>query len=333
MTRADEPIRSSWAVSLVLYHSSPDVLRLVLGALEALARQPVEVRIHVNDDGDDFAARLATDPTLSAWLASVLRVTASAANLGFSGAHNANLAASFAAGSDAVLVLNPDVILEPSTVARLAEAADGKALAGPLLTLADPVTLAPEHRIDSAGIRWTWTGRHLDDHQGEPFVGTDAAPYPVEGITGACLWVPRLVHDLIVSQTGEFFDEDFIAYREDAELGLRASRLGVRQIVVPTATALHVRALRGGARGVPALDRLGVQNRFLIAFKHGRHRPGAWFGAPLRDVVVVAGVVLRERHSMPGLRRAWELRPKMRAKGRRITAAQRRAVSARPGDQ
>ena len=135
-----------------------------------------------------------------------------------------------------------------------------------------------------------------------------APPYPVRGLTGACLWVPRAAYEQIVDATGELFDEDFLAYREDAELGLRAERIGVAQVVVPSAVALHGRALRGTTRGNPVLDRLGVQNRFLIAFKHGRHRPGAWLGAPLRDLLVVGGVLTRERHSLPGLRAAWRLR-------------------------
>jgi GT2 family glycosyltransferase len=228
----------------------------------------------------------------------------------------------FAADADAVLVLNPDLILEPSTAAELARASAGSALAGPVLILADPVTLESQGRIDSAGIRWSRTGRHFDDRQGERVGCLPAEPYPVAGITGACLWVPRAAHDRIVAATGELFDEDFVAYREDAELGLRASRLGVRQIVVPAATALHGRAVRGRERGSSDIARLGVQNRFLIALKHGRRRPGAWLGAPIRDLLVIAYVLVRERESIEGLRSAWRLREVMRSKRLRLRRAE-----------
>jgi GT2 family glycosyltransferase len=315
-----------WAASVVLFHSSLDVLALTMASLASQQIRPHLVCVHVNEDVDGSQAAAVRRLFAPDW-AETLVVTGSAANHGFSGAHNSNVADAMAAGLDAALVLNPDIVLEPATVAELAGAA-GDALAGPVLVLADPATMRSEQRIDSAGIRWTWTGRHLDDRQGEPFRRSAAAPYSVRGLTGACLWIPRAAYDRILDATGELFDEDFLAYREDAELGLRAERIGVAQVVVPSAVALHGRALRGTTRGEPALDRLGVQNRFLIAFKHGRRRPGAWLGAPLRDLLVIGGVLLRERHSLPGLRTAWRLRPMMRAKGRRVRAAE---LSARTG--
>jgi GT2 family glycosyltransferase len=314
-----------WAVSLVVFHSPVGaLLRTVASALDQQPA-PGQVLVHVNDDADGRTAADLEAELVRRWPQAPFVVTTSAANHGFAGAHDALLSAAFAAGAGAVLVLNPDVVVSPGCVAELAAVAGTSALTGPLLQLADPVTLQPEGLVDSAGIRWTWTGRHLDAGQGDPVGVVPTQPYAVRGLTGACLWVPREVHDTVVAATGEFFDEDFLAYREDAELGLRATRLGIAQLVVPTATALHGRSLRGTSRGNPALDRLGVQNRFLIAFKHGRRRPGAWFGAPLRDMVVVAGVLARERHSLPGLRNAWRLRPAMRAKGARIRSAERSA--------
>lgn len=134
--------------------------------------------------------------------------------------------------------------------------------------------------------------------------------------------VPRRAYELIVARTGEFFDGDFFAYREDAELGLRAAMLGVTSWVVPAARACHARTLRGNARGVsPHIDRLGVRNRFLIAFKYGTRRPGGWFGAPLRDFAVLAAVMLRERSSWPGVCEAWRLRGRMRQKRALLTSA------------
>lgn len=147
-------------------------------------------------------------------------------------------------------------------------------------------------------------------------------PIAVAGISGACILVPRVAHDRIVSATGEFFDEDFIAYREDAELGLRATVLGVSSYLVPSARGRHGRALRGTERGRDsAIDRLGVRNRFLIAFKYGFQRPGGFWRGLLRDVVVVVGVLVRERSSAPGLIEAWHLRHRMREKAARLRGA------------
>jgi GT2 family glycosyltransferase len=113
-----------------------------------------------------------------------------------------------------------------------------------------------------------------------------------------------------------------VAYREDAELAHRAALLGVPSFLVPAARGVHVRRLRGTGRGIdPQIDLLGVRNRFLIAAKYGRRRPGGTVGPWLRDAVVIGGVLLRERRSLPGLRDAWHLRRAMRDKGARIRAA------------
>ncbi len=302
------------------FHSDPELLAR---AVDALADQTVPVaavRVLVNDDphGRDTAA---IRDRLGEAVPIVLEQ--SAENLGFAGGHNRLLAAGFAAGAELAIVHNPDLALERTAVAALAEAAAQGVLAGPVLELADPRTLVGEGVLDTRGIRWTWDGRHLDAGQGEPLpTGTARAPFAVAGVSGACLAVPRTAFERIVAASGEFFDEDFVAYREDAELAFRAELLGVRSVVAPAARGRHARSLRGTARGAdPWVDRLGVRNRFLIAFKYGRRRPGLLLGPWLRDLVVIAGVLLRERTSLPGLREAWALRVRMRAKGRRVLAA------------
>jgi GT2 family glycosyltransferase len=256
-------------------------------------------------------------------------VSSAAENVGFAGGHNQLMAGAFSGGAAAVVVANPDLVPEPGALAALAGATvPAVSLRGPTLLLACAGTYAPEGTIDSAGIRWTRTGRHLDARQGEPASDLPGRPYRVPGISGACLFVPRAAYERIIDGSGEFFDASFLAYREDAELGLRADRLGVSSWIVPQALALHVRGVRGTARrGVSAhVNRLGVRNRFLIAFKYGTQRPGGWLGAPLRDAVVLAGVVVHERSSWPGVVDAWRLRGLMRAKGRRV---RRSAVDSR----
>jgi GT2 family glycosyltransferase len=243
-------------------------------------------------------------------------------NLGFAGAHNASLQQLFDAGCDAVVVLNPDLVLAATALAELTIAAGAlppTTLLGPVLELADQQTLAGTGTVDTLGIIWTGDGRHLDDRQGEPLTGLPAAPVKVAGISGACLYVGRAGFDLVQQGSGEFFDADFIAYREDAELAYRAAILGAESFLVPAARGLHARRLRGTTRGRDAaIDALGVRNRFLIAFKYGRWRPGGAVAPLRRDVVVIAAVLLRERSSLTGLREAWQLRHRMRAKGRQV---------------
>ena len=316
------------AACVVLW--KPD-LRLFEWVCRGLAdqEQPVDrFWLFTNDDPD---GALLADATLVASRAGLDAVGQSCAgNIGFSGGHNALLERAFAEPVDHALVLNPDAFLLPDCIASLvafAREARGPVLLGPVLELADGDNLTAEGRIDTAGIVWTRTGRHLDALQGSSIAAAPAEPTRVAGISGACMLVPRDAYRRVVDTTGEFFDEDFIAYREDAELGLRAALIGVDQWVVPAARGWHVRSQRGTLRGQSAfIDRLGVRNRFLIAFKHGHRRPGGLLLAPLRDLLVVGGVLVRERSSLPGLVEAWRLRGRMVDKRRRMLAAAGKAA-------
>lgn len=305
------------AASVVLFHPDLTTLRLTLSALATWPHGAVLV--HVNEPTSEVVA------SLRELLPNAITST-SDENLGFSGAHNRLLATAFAGGADAVVVHNPDLILDAGAVAALSTTSaryDGRALLGPALQLAGRA-MAPEGRIDTVGIVWTASGRHLDKDQGRAWPPDSQDAAAVAGISGACLYVPRPAYQAIVDVGGEFFDEDFVAYREDAELGFRAALLGIPSVLVPSATGLHGRSLRGTARGRSALiDRLGVRNRFLIAFKYGRNRPGRLGAALVRDVAVVLGVLLRERTSIGGLREAWRLRGHMRAKGDAVLAVAR----------
>jgi GT2 family glycosyltransferase len=306
------------AASLVLYHADLEELRVSLAALREWPHGPLLV--HLNDASDDVDAHAVRQ------LLPAATVTWSRENRGFAGGHNALLATAFAAGADAVVVHNPDLVMEPGAVEALvlaAEANTAPCLLGPLLELAEPRSFRGEARIDTEGIVWTRSSRHLDASQGEPLASAAVgSPRRVAGISGACLFVSQAAYDAVLKATGEFFDEEFLAYREDAELAFRSALVGVPSFLVPAARGRHARGSRGTERGRSALvDWLGVRNRFLMAAKYGRHRPGGLVLPLARDLVVVAGVLLRERTSLSALRDAWRLRTVMRAKGRKAIHA------------
>ena len=213
------------------------------------SRPPAFVAIHVNSASGPVcdSIRAMLDQLAPGF---PVEITSSPENLGFCRAHNTALRVGFERGASALVVLNPDLVLERDALEALAAADNGDQLLGPVLELADPETLQPTGRIDTTGIRWTSSGRHLDADQGRPVDEVAISePRVVAGVSGACLYVPRPVHDILVAATGEFFDDDFFAYREDAELGLRAGLLGIDSVVVPAARGRHVRRLRGTARG------------------------------------------------------------------------------------
>ena len=73
-----------------------------------------------------------------------------------------------------------------------------------------------------------------------------------------------------VSVDGEFLDEDFFTYREDADVAWRGRLLGWRALYVPAAVGHHVRRVTPEARReLPErINRDSVRNRFLLRLKN-----------------------------------------------------------------
>ena len=91
----------------------------------------------------------------------------------------------------------------------------------------------------------------------------------VFGATGAAVCFRRAMID-DVGIEGEFFDEAFFAYREDADVAWRAQILGWDCLYVPRAIGWHVRrVLPTNRRSIAAsLNRHSVRNRFLMRIKN-----------------------------------------------------------------
>jgi GT2 family glycosyltransferase len=261
-----------------------------------------------------------------------VRLVVNEANLGFSAAHNQGAAICLSEGCDAMLVLNPDVGLTPHCLRRLTGELGPAAQIGmvsPKLLRArsDLGPLLPPV-LDAAGMILTPALRHFDRGSGEIDAGQWETPEVVFGGTGACLLIaaecikavaiPKTIPSEAVwriypqlkpgaSERIELFDEAFFAYREDADLAWRTLRLGWRCIYEPQAIAYHVRVVTPERRAsLPsALNRLGVRNRFLLQLNNWDISHGInslVFGVLWRNIVVVLGVFLKERSSLPALR-------------------------------
>lgn len=170
-----------------------------------------------------------------------------------------------------VLSLNPDVVVAPAFVAELVKAIvqdDRIGMAAPkLLQAGEPA------RLDSTGLFVDRRRRPYDRGQGELDRGQYDAMIHVFGACGAAaLYRRTMLGDLAVD--GEYFDETFFAYYEDADLAWRAQWRGWRAVYAPQAVALHARGwgetLR--KRGRTAKDatgpRLALRNRYLMTAKN-----------------------------------------------------------------
>ena len=130
---------------------------------------------------------------------------------------------------------------------------------------------------------------------------------------------------------GEIFDEDFFAYREDADLAWRGRLFGWRALCEPRAVAYHVRRVTPEARhSLPAgINMHSVKNRFLLRLKNeGMYL--ALRNAPFeltRDLIVLLAALTVERSSLPAF--AWLWRNRARVLAKRRTIQSRRKVSDR----
>lgn len=148
-------------------------------------------------------------------------------NTGF--AEGCNLGVAAATG-EVVALVNPDVIVEPDTLRRLAtvaaEARVGIATAS--VRLGDDRNI-----INSAGnpvhfVGLAWAGGH-----GDP-AGGHTRRQPVASASGACCALRRSMWARLGG-----FEPAYFAYHEDVELSLRCWQRGFEVVYVPDAVARH----------------------------------------------------------------------------------------------
>jgi len=276
------------AVNIVTYNSAVDIE----ACLESLRLQTFrDFRIHVldNDSKDDTIQRIASQD---------LDLVRSTTNIGFAKGQN-DLIRSFPAHF--ALILNPDAILRPDFLKQIVGALearpDAASASGKLLRL-DGKT------IDSTGIVWLRSQRHLDRGADEPDLGQYDKPEDIFGPSGAAaLYRVRALHDTAVK--GQFFDEDFFAYREDADLAWRCRLMGWTSIYVPSAVAIHRRRVTPERRSQLSalINYHGVKNRFLLRLNNmtvSLYRRDFW-QITFRDAAVIGYVLIREWSSFGAL--------------------------------
>jgi GT2 family glycosyltransferase len=168
-----------------------------------------------------------------------------------------------------ILSLNPDVTIEPGFIAAMTNAlADEETIgiaAPKLLQALDPTLL------DSTGLFIDRSRRTYDRGQGYVDSGQFDAQNDVFGACGAAAMYKRsLLNEL--QMDGQYYDEDFFAYYEDADLAWRAQLMGWRCVYVPAAVGLHIRGygdtLRKRRKKNHYGPRFALRNRYLMILKN-----------------------------------------------------------------
>ena len=207
-----------------------------------------------------------------------IRLSTHAYNRGFSWAFNWGVKNSV---GDYVLSLNPDVVTSPgflSEMVSVMQHADRVGAVAPkLLSAEDPALL------DSTGLFVDRRRRPYDRGQGEADrdqydSSQGAASQGTPQVFGACgaaaLYRRTMLEE--VALDGEYYDQDFFAYYEDADLAWRAQSCGWQCHYAPRAVATHVRGwgdalrLKGHAPKESTGPRLALRNRYLMTVKNDR---------------------------------------------------------------
>ncbi len=244
-----------------------------------------------------------------------VHVIANQQNLYFSRAHNLAIQESH---GDYIMPLNVDIVLAPDYIAQMVHAIELDPLvgmvSGKLLQMDSDLTPLTPATIDSTGLWFSTQLRHFDRGSLEIDRGQYNQIEYIFGPSGAApLYQREMLED--IAYEAEYFDDDFVIYREDADLAWRAQLLGWKGIYTPKAIAYHVRRVRPTDERktiAPDLNMHSVKNRFLMRVKN-QTRGNAircLFPAFWRDVQVLGYVLLFERSSIKAFKILAQLFPR-----------------------
>lgn len=245
---------------VVVNWNRSELLAACLASLKEQEFADFEVVLVDNGSSDDSleTARNAGIPSL--------KIISNDENRGFCEANNQGIAASDA---EFVVLLNNDAEADPSWLQDLVGAAERPSVgmvASKILVWETPET------IDKVGHLIYPDGQNRGRGHGE----TDEGQYDDSTDT---LWpdgCAALYRRSMLAEIGGF-DDDFFAYADDAELGLRGRAAGWEAVYSPGAKVRHH---RGATLGRYSTDRLFLieRNRLWLVFKHFPWR--MWPGVP-----------------------------------------------------
>ena len=232
-----------------------DRRELLWAALESLAGQvDAEFEVILVDNGStDGSVEMAMHNFSTRFPLHVIR---NAENRGFCAANNQGIAI---ARGTLIALLNNDAEADPTWLREMRRACEQRSeigmVASKILVYADP------RRIDKVGHLIYPDGQNRGRGSGE----LDQGQYDQ---STDCLWPDGCAAMYRKSMLDEIggFDEDFFAYADDAELGLRGRIAGWDCVYAPAA---RVRHHRGTTLGLASVERLVLieRNRILLVAK------------------------------------------------------------------
>lgn len=199
-------------------------------------------------------------------------------NLGFAFAHNQAI---LWTDSDYVLVLNQDVILEPTFLEKAVKfleehhnvgSISGKIMRWQFDQNADWEKSLKSDTIDSLGLKINKSHKVVDRHSGEQ---DNASSENITEIFGPCASCPLYRRKALddVRFEDEFFDNDFFSYKEDIDLAYRLQWRGWKSYYLPEAIAFHERGAKNADKGgnLQVIKQRKNKSRFVKYHSYKNH--------------------------------------------------------------
>ncbi|NQX28597.1 WecB/TagA/CpsF family glycosyltransferase [Microbacteriaceae bacterium VKM Ac-2854] len=257
-----DPEQSAEVAVLIVTHQNRDTVDRLI---ESLRVEAASVRLRVivvdNDSSDGTLTVVRRHEDVIA--------VASGGNRGYAG--GINVARRLAGAGEAVLVLNPDLVVEPGAIGRMLDrlAESDAGVVVPLLRDGQgdvtPSLRWEPGRLNAIGD--ALFGAHFADRPAW-LSEVDRAPesyrhaHPIEWATGAAV----LVDAVVAARIGDW-DERFFLYSEEVDFFRRARAIGAEIWFEPAAVVRHD---GGGSGGPSALAELMAVNRVRYVRKHHR---------------------------------------------------------------
>ncbi len=224
-------------------------------------------------------------------------------NRGFAGGMNAGIRHAFAAGADAVVTLNNDMVVAPGFIRPLVDAITED----PLAAAACSQILFAERpdRVWYAGATYDprrgYHGRQT--RYGQRPVPADTPAYVTDRACGGAMLFTRATAERV-----GLFDEELFAYAEDVDWSLRARAEGMHVLVVPASIVRHRVSAASGGESSPATLYYDLRNGLTVA---ERHAPLGGLGTARRRAEAVAAhgvqalLSSRRREGLAAVRAGW----------------------------
>jgi GT2 family glycosyltransferase len=283
--------------------------KFLAGCLDSLKTQtyePIEVVIVDNGSKDGSVEYLQENYPY-------VKLVTFPVNTGFSPAVNAGIKAST---GEMVALLNNDTVVDPNWMSELIKAMQEHPEAGSAgckMLAYDDHTL-----LDGAGDGYRRGGLPGRIGHKERDTGRFNRKRYLLGACGGAALYRRELFDAI-----GLFDEDYFAYLEDVDLGLRAQAAGFKCIYVPTSIVYHLGCGTTGSGYSPLVVRLSARNNWNTIVKN-IPMPLLWKFLPhicFWQLYYLAVVTVRGGQLVPWLKGTYEavkLFPKMMEKRREI---------------